>query len=146
MIVSVQSDHFAVFYGFPVLLHKAEVLIPGYRVCSVWLVKHSQKLGFCVSSVHLIIFIVGLYSSRNVFHQGVSLAQKEASLVLTLPVSPNPSEYLCQSRRQAVLQDTSRGKSSQGPWVSALNQIFPEASVPGDTTLLASHVLLALVI
>lgn len=146
VIVSVQSDHFAVFYGFPVLLHKAKSANSRLQVCSVWLVKHSQKLGFCVSSVHLIILIVGLYSSRNVFHQGVSLAQKEASLVLTLPVSPNPSEYLCQSRREAVLQDTSRGKSSQGPWVSALNHIFPEASVPGDTTLLASHVLLALVI
>lgn len=131
------------FYGFPVLLHKAKVLIPGYRVCLVWLVKHSQKLGFCVPGVHLIIFIFGLYSSKNVFHQGVSLAWKETSLVLILP---NPTEYLCQSRRQAVLQDTSRGKSSQGPWVSALNQIFQKLLYLGTPHCWQAMFLLALVI
>lgn len=30
--------------------------------------------------------------------------------------------------------------TSQIPWISALNQIFPEASVPGSTALLESHV------
>ncbi|NXF20244.1 WWOX oxidoreductase, partial [Rhodinocichla rosea] len=66
----------------------------------------SQKLEFCVPGVHQIIFIFGLYSSKNVFHQGVSLAQKEASLVLSLPVSPNPTEqkYDGNSTAMEILQ------------------------------------------
>lgn len=110
MVVSLWSDNLQ-FYGFPVLLHKAKVLIPGHRFCfSVACKAYGQKLGFCVPGVHQIIFILGLYFSKNVFHQGLSLAQKEASLVFILPVSPHPTEYLCQNRRQTVLQDTSRGK------------------------------------
>lgn len=99
------------FYGFPALLHKAKVLIPGYRVCfSVACKAYSQKLEFCVPGVHQVIFMVGLYPSKNAFRQGISLAQEEASLVFILPVSLNSVEYLCQNRRQTVLQDTSRGK------------------------------------
>lgn len=45
-----------------------------------------------------------------------------------------------EQKADSVAGHFQRKMTSQGSWISALNQIFPEAPVPGSTMLLASHV------